>query len=64
MEIECYRVDEVFEEIRDTYDKCGRLDYPDEGNALLINFTNGKIVGFWSGEGGDRDTQGNGQRKF
>lgn len=45
-------VDELFEEIKDTYDKCGRLDCPSDGNDLIIKFTNGRVVKFWSGEGG------------
>ena len=45
-------VDEVFEEIKDTYDKCGRLDCPTDGSNFIIKFTNGKVVSFWSGEGG------------
>ena len=51
-------VDEIIEEIKVIYDKCGRLDFPsvDCGGELIIKFTNGKVVKFWSGEGGGIET--------
>ena len=48
-------VDGIFDEIKGIYDKCGRLDFPD-GSDLVIKFTNGKVIKFWSGEGGGIET--------